>query len=331
MASTGSRAELSIIRSMKRPGLTPSLLSATLFLMSAAPTLSAPDMMAATPATKAAKRADELLQRFDKNADGKLDDDERADAKEMMLVEQVDRQMARAAALPGGLEQFRSEALQMFDKNRDGQLDENERAAAQTFAAMRQEGTNDPEGMNKRFDKNGDGKIDSEERTTIQSYLSALRGLGAVQARSELVRRFDQNANGRIDDGEFGELEKFVRPRVEASPVQLRRHDTNRDGRLDEAEWAAARGAITQWLNASGPAVLNGESMPENLSSMRGVAGDVKSPATEREREMNTALPSAEKRPMKDGERTLVEAVAEEVGRRKAERGPAQNPNLAPK
>jgi Ca2+-binding EF-hand superfamily protein len=317
---------------MKRPGLTPSLLSATLFLIvSSATALSGQDMMAATPPTKAAKRADELLKRFDKNADGKLDDDERADAKERMLTEQVDRQMARAAALPGGLEQFRSEALQMFDQNRDGRLDEEERAAAQKFADMRHSGADDSEGMRKQFDKNGDGKIDAEERATIESYLSALRGLGALQARSELLRRFDQNANGKIDEGEFDELEKFVRPRVEASPAQLRRHDANHDGKLDDAEWESARTLITQWLTMSGSAPFDGDSMVPGISSMRGMGDDaVNSRAAERERELNTSIPPAAARPTSEVEQARLKAVGEEVLRRRAERGTAPS-KLAPK
>src|SRR5687768_17068220 len=137
MAASGSRPEFSIIRSMKRPGLTPPLASATLFLIVAAfsipPKLWGQEM---TAGAKSAKRADELLKRYDKNGDGKIDDDERAEAKEVMMKDQIERQMGRANALSGGLEPFRVQALDLFDKNRDGQLDETERAAAQKFVAI---------------------------------------------------------------------------------------------------------------------------------------------------------------------------------------------------
>lgn len=248
---------------MKRPGLTTSQVSATLFLiLSVAAPLGAQETMSPAAAAKAAKRADDLLKRYDKNADGKLDDDERADAKEMMLKEQVDRQMARAAALPGGLEQFRTQALQLFDRNRDGQLDEGERNDAQQFLTKYRDALATVEALNKRFDQNGDGAIDATERTTIDSFLTALRGFGSHQMRSELLRRFDQNTNGKIEDGELAQLEDFVRPRVEASAVQLRRYDTDHDGKLSDAEWTVARAAIVQWLNASGPVALELESMP---------------------------------------------------------------------
>jgi Ca2+-binding EF-hand superfamily protein len=248
MARTGSRPQFSIIRSMKRPGLTPALASATLFLiLSPLPTLSAQENMTGPAAQRASKRADELLKRFDKNGDGKLDDDERAEAKDLTMKEQVDRQMTRAAALPGGLEQFRKEVLEMFDRNRDGRLDDEERNLAQKFAEQQQEGA---DALKKRFDKNGDGKLDDDERSRVDVYLSALRTLGGGQARAALLRQFDLNSDGKINDAEFVEVEKFVRPRVETAGEQLRLHDTNGDGKLDDAEWAKARVTILQWLNA---------------------------------------------------------------------------------
>jgi len=296
MAANGSRCEFSIIRSMKRPGLTPHLLSATLFLVPAvAPSLCAQETMATTPAAKAAKRADELLKRFDKNGDGKLDDDERADAKEVMMKEQIDRQMLRFAALPGGLEQFRPQVLEMFDKNRDGRLDDGERAAAQKFAESRQGPIEDIDDLTKRFDKNGDGRIDEEERAQVSAYLSELRALGAVQIRNDLLQRFDRNADGKVDESEMVELERFVRPRIEANPAQLRRHDKNNDGKLDETEWAAARIAIMQWLNAAGPAALENEPMrgedlaiPNEQARLKAIAAEV-----ERRRSQRTETPKS--------------------------------------
>ena len=292
---------------MKRPGLTRPFVSATLFLLVSSPlALAAQEMMATTPAAKAARRADDLLKRFDKNGDGKLDDDERADAKEMMLKEQVERQMARAAALPGGLEQFRAQALQMFDRNRDGRLDDEERIAAQKFAAMHRDGSVEAEALKKHFDQNGDGKIDAHEQARIEDFLAALRGVGGMQMRGELLRRFDQNADGKVDEAELAQLEKFVRPRIENSPLQLRRYDSNQDGKLSDAEWAVARSAIANWLSTSGPAALEAESMrQESVSDPR----------------LRPADPSKTTSPdtPSGGERARLKAVEEEMLRRRAE------------
>jgi Ca2+-binding EF-hand superfamily protein len=286
-----------MIRSMKRPGLTRLAPSATLFLILASAIASqAQDMTA-----RAARKAEELLKLFDKNGDGKLDDDERAEAKEQMMKEQVDRQMARAAALPGGLEQFRVEALQLFDLNRDGRLDDEERSTAKKFAAAREAGNGGADELNKRFDKNGDGSLDAEERARVEAFLSAIRAVGSVQTRFELLRRFDVNGDGKIDEAEFPELEKFIRARLETSPEQLRRHDTNGDGVLDDAEWTRARAAIAEWLN--GP----------NVASLPSAAAQ------------QMSRPSAER------EQARLEAVAKEVERRRAIREKAMEAGATPK
>ncbi len=98
---------------MKRPGLTQHPASATLFLALAlslvAQETTAPS---SNTADRAAKRSEDLLKRFDTNADGKLDDEERAVAKETMMKEQMNLQMNRAALVPGGPEAFRTRMLE---------------------------------------------------------------------------------------------------------------------------------------------------------------------------------------------------------------------------
>lgn len=253
-------------------------------------------------AAKAAKRAEELLKRFDKNGDGKIDDDERAEAKEAMMKEQIDRQIARASALPGGLEQYRTQALAMFDKNRDGRLDDEERTEAQKFAEAQAGAATALEQLNQRFDKNGDGKVDPEERTQIDGYLRELRGLGAIRMRDSLLRRFDRNADAKLDDAEMTELEKVVRPIVEKNPPQLQRHDKNGDGKLDDAEWSAARTAIGRWMNTNGPAPFHSDALQERFG------GDV------------------------EAELARLQSVAQEVARRRELREAAQKAaNAAPK
>jgi Ca2+-binding EF-hand superfamily protein len=244
-------------------------------------------MMSTASASKAAQRAQDLLRRFDLNGDGRLDDDERADAKEKILQDQLDRRMARGSTIPGGAEQFRKQALEIFDRNGDGMLDDEERNVAQKFAAMNQGRSVDSDELKKHFDVNRDGELDPEERAAVEGFLSALRAAGPAQMRDELLGRFDSNQDGKVDEREFSELEKFVRPRVEASADQMRRHDTDRDGKIDDTEWIAARAAIAQWLNG------------------RDVA----------------PRPPTQKREI---ERARLKAVADEVARRRAERAAAK-------
>ena len=80
----------------------------------AAPTPAAP------PASKLTPRQQELLQQYDRNHDGKLDEDEMVAAR---------TGMRKAGEDPAG--EKRKKMLKLFDKNGDGKLDDTERAAAE--------------------------------------------------------------------------------------------------------------------------------------------------------------------------------------------------------
>jgi Ca2+-binding EF-hand superfamily protein len=88
----------------------------------------------------------ELLKRFDKDGDGKLD------AAELAELIKNRASLGGGQGAPGA--RFREQMMKMFDKNGDGVLDETERAAAEQFRAE----------QIRRFDKNGDGQLDAEER-----------------------------------------------------------------------------------------------------------------------------------------------------------------------
>ena len=188
MAASGPCPEFSILRSMKRPGLIPPSLAATLFLLlTPVASLPAQEMMATTPAAKAARKADELLKRFDKNGDGRLDDDERTEAEKFAET--------RRDPATAGLELTRS-----FDRNKDGRLDADERSQAEAFLAeLRTYGTNRMRsGLLRQFDRNADGKVDDTEMAALEK---------TVRPRMESTplqrRRYDANGNQKIDDAEW--------------------------------------------------------------------------------------------------------------------------------
>ena len=132
-----------------------------------------------------------MIKKFDKNGDGKLDQDEMKAAREAM----GDRKPGAGA--PGGKpgeggrpspEQMK-ELMKKFDKNGDGKLDDGEKAAArESFMKMRGgagapggkpgEGGPNREAMIKKFDKNGDGKLDDGEKAAAKEAFEKMRAAG---------------------------------------------------------------------------------------------------------------------------------------------------------
>lgn len=135
-----------------------------------------------------------LLEMFDKNKDGRLDEEERAAAKKYA----EEHGMRPGAPMPA----TRDEMLKRFDKNGDGRLDDDERAAMQ--AAQRERGAkpgNQAEAMRtelrRRLDRNANGKIDDDE-------MSALDAMRTRLGSSPILRqRLDRNGDGKIDDEEW--------------------------------------------------------------------------------------------------------------------------------
>jgi Ca2+-binding EF-hand superfamily protein len=90
----------------------------------------------------------EMIKRFDRDGDAKLDEAELAEA----MKARDGFANNRGAGAPGG--RLREQMLKMFDRNGDGRLDDEERAEAEKFR----------DDQVRRYDKNGDGQLDPEER-----------------------------------------------------------------------------------------------------------------------------------------------------------------------
>jgi Ca2+-binding EF-hand superfamily protein len=246
---------------MKRPGLTSSLIAATLFLAIGLRAEDAKtDKSATAPAAgmkRGGRRDAEMLKRFDKNGDGKIDDNERAEAKDLVMREQMDRQAARAAAVapapkPAEVGKPNAEKEKMAAANSPA-------PGANPGAAMRAE-------LIRNLDKNGDGKIDEVERADGIYYLSA-----NIEKYPAMKQRFDRNNDGKLDDRErialdeglqqivsgVGPMGPGMRPGrdgpmpLEAMPPAMReqavkRFDKDGDGKLAEAELAAMQSEMTR-------------------------------------------------------------------------------------
>lgn len=98
------------------------------------------------------ERKAEMLQKFDQNADGQLDDAERAKMKEAFAAKRAARHQ---------------EMLQKFDANRDGQLDKTERLAMHDAKAAERF---------QKLDKNGDGALSLDEFKAAKQHGHARHG-----------------------------------------------------------------------------------------------------------------------------------------------------------
>ncbi len=97
-----------------------------------------------------------ILKKFDKDGDGKLSEEERAEARKSFSG-------GRPPRSPAAL-------IKKFDKDGDGKLNEEERAA------LREEGLKRRKEMLKKFDKDGDGKLNAEERKALSEEMRKNRG-----------------------------------------------------------------------------------------------------------------------------------------------------------
>lgn len=179
-----------------------------------------PDAPKADKSGQMEKRRQEMLQRFDKNGDGKLDDEEKAAMKAALKQEREAAKVSGSGdigSLGGGAGQpgpgadaprgdrFIQEMIKRFDKDGDGKLDAAELGEAlKARLAGGQGGFGGPGGaagpmrgqMMKMFDKNGDGVLDESERAEAQKY------------RDEQIKRFDKNGDGVLDADERAEAMK---------------------------------------------------------------------------------------------------------------------------
>ena len=190
---------------------------------------------------KAADRLkDEAMKRFDKNGDGRLDDEERAEALEAMKK--------KGGEIQGQLRQF---MLRTYDADGNGTLEPAERKIAfdETMKQLEENGPlvkNTVLGfVHKRFDTNGDGSLDKVELGVARDELTkriiegipmgdaptkpidpvARKKQAEEQRKAEMLDRFDADGNGTLDERER-----------EAAKAELKK-------RYDELDAAAAADA----------------------------------------------------------------------------------------
>ena len=225
----------------------------------------------------------ELTKRFDRDGDGRLNEQER----QVMRQEMQKRASTDTANRPS-----REEVIKKYDRNGDGRLDARELAAMRSQMARTRDGAgNRPSGNNRpggdnramieRFDTNKNGRLDPPEQQKMrealqqrqtdkpsQSQRPAQAGDRSSGAnRQQALQRFDANGNGRLDPEElqkaraaFEEVRRrgggqressriqgvepsSRKPRLETSSL-LEKYDANKNGRLDADERQRAMEAM---------------------------------------------------------------------------------------
>jgi Ca2+-binding EF-hand superfamily protein len=180
---------------------------------------------------KAADRLkEEAMKRFDKNGDGRLDDEERAEALDAMKKKGGEIQ-----------EQLRQFMLRRFDADGNGTFDTAERKTA-FDETMKQLEENGPMVKNtvlgfvhRRFDANGDGTLDKEELGVARDELTKriIEGIPMGDAPTKPSKRIDPAARKKQAE------EKRKQDRLD-------RFDADGNGTLDEQEREAAKAELKQ-------------------------------------------------------------------------------------
>ena len=162
-----------------------------------------------------------LINRFDVNKDGKLDEQE-TEAMQKFIAERnkngkptPDRHPA-ARQRPQKAE--RDELLKKYDKDQDGKLSDEERRAMREEMGRgahrkgEQQGRPqrpDREELLKKYDKDQDGKLSDEERRAMREEMGRgahrkgeQQGRPQRPDREELLKKYDKDQDGKLSDEE---------------------------------------------------------------------------------------------------------------------------------
>jgi Ca2+-binding EF-hand superfamily protein len=127
------------------------------------------------------KNHQELIKLYDRNGDGRLDDEEKAAAHKAMRKE------------GGGENDRRKQMLKRFDRDGDGRLNDAERAEAEKARELIEKNGGAGklrEQAIKRFDQDGDGRLNETERAAAEKF------------RTEHVKKFDADGDGQLNEAE---------------------------------------------------------------------------------------------------------------------------------
>ncbi|GAB5496637.1 MAG: hypothetical protein Phyf2KO_17170 [Phycisphaerales bacterium] len=171
-----------------------------------------------------------MLEKFDANGDGELDETERQTAHEAMRAHHEEMRANIKAKL-----------IEKFDADGDGELKGDEREeAGRAMHRLRhaKDRRHDrrqriSRHLKEQFDTNEDGKLDETERAALKSHMQA--------KKAEIVERFDADGNGKLEGDERVAVKEYMKAQHES-----RRLDINRDGVVNEQDVQAAVSRVSE-------------------------------------------------------------------------------------
>ncbi|HTV23007.1 MAG TPA: hypothetical protein VMG12_30165 [Polyangiaceae bacterium] len=187
-----------------------------------------------------------VVERFDADGSGDLNDEERA-----ALVEEFGDPAQRFELL-----------VSVYDADSSGSLEASELEAVKADLETRCE--NRRTALLERFDANGDGTLDADEREAARTALHER----FAERHAARVDQFDRNGDGRLGPLERRGAGRAIRDRLADRRAEIAdEFDTNQDGTLDADE----RRALAEHLRAC----VRGESplMPEDPAEPSADAG----------------------------------------------------------
>lgn len=201
-----------------------------------------------------------LLEQFDADKDGKLNEEERAKARAEFEKRRGNAKDRPAQPNAEAARKRFQEIVAKFDKDGDGRLNEEERAAAQK--ARQGAGGPNPEARKRfqeivaKFDKDGDGRLNEEERAAAQKAM----GGQFANRRAEIVKKFDKDGDGKLNAEEQAAARKALggqagagRPNIDRAEV-MKKFDKDGNGTLDDTEKAAIKKHFEELRAKRGPA-----------------------------------------------------------------------------
>ncbi len=231
------------------------------------------------------------LRRYDKNNNGKLDEDElaakEADRKktEARMAEWRKRQAERVkkhdadgdgklnaeerkAMYAAMTAEYRKKRLEQWDADGDGQISEKETQAERAHYRKQAE-ERYQKWLLKRHDKDGDGELNDQEQAAFDAAVEKRRKQRAEweKRRQEWVKRWDADGNGSLSDDERKAMSVHYRRQAEERrSQQIKKWDADGDGKLNDEERRTMREAFrARWqerrkqMDTDGDGKVSGE------------------------------------------------------------------------